>query len=45
MRCFRGGALPMDVLSTRIHEWVGQQKAQASMPSWQPNTAASPNQN
>ena len=25
-----GGALPMDVLSTRIHEWVGQQK-QASL--------------
>ena len=25
-----GGALPMDVLSTRIHEWVGEQKAQAS---------------
>jgi uncharacterized protein (DUF885 family) len=28
-----GGALPMDVLSTRIHEWVGQQKTQASLPS------------
>ena len=28
-----GGALPMDVLSTRIHEWVGQQKAQAALPS------------
>jgi uncharacterized protein (DUF885 family) len=28
-----GGALPMDVLSTRIHEWVGQQKAQAGMSS------------
>jgi uncharacterized protein (DUF885 family) len=27
-----GGALPMDVLSTRIHEWVGQQKALASLP-------------
>jgi uncharacterized protein (DUF885 family) len=26
-----GGALPMDVLSTRIHTWVGQQKAQASL--------------
>jgi len=25
-----GGALPLDVLSTRVHEWVGQQKAQAS---------------
>jgi uncharacterized protein (DUF885 family) len=27
-----GGALPMDVLSTRIHEWVGQQKARVSLP-------------
>ncbi len=26
-----GGALPMDVLSSRIHEWVGQQKMQASL--------------
>ncbi len=26
-----GGALPMDALSTRIHEWVEQQKAQASL--------------
>jgi len=26
-----GGALPMDVLSTRIHEWVGQQKTQAAL--------------
>ena len=26
-----GGALPMDVLSTRIHEWVEQRKAQASL--------------
>ncbi|MFZ0480812.1 MAG: DUF885 family protein [Terriglobales bacterium] len=26
-----GGAVPLDVLSTRIHEWVGQQKAQAAM--------------
>ena len=34
-----GGALPMDVLSTRIHEWVGQQKARASL------TLSSPNQN
>jgi len=25
-----GGALPLDVLSTRIREWVAQQKAQAS---------------
>jgi uncharacterized protein (DUF885 family) len=37
-----GGALPMDVLSTRIHEWVGQQKTQASLPS--PSSNASPNQ-
>jgi len=28
-----GGALPMDVLTTRIHEWVGQQKTQASLSS------------
>jgi uncharacterized protein (DUF885 family) len=26
-----GGALPMDVLGTRIHEWVAQQKTQASL--------------
>jgi uncharacterized protein (DUF885 family) len=26
-----GGALPMDVLSTRIHEWTAQQKAQPSL--------------
>ncbi len=25
-----GGALPLDVLSVRIHEWAGQQKAQAA---------------
>jgi uncharacterized protein (DUF885 family) len=25
-----GGALPMDVLSTRIHDWTAQQKSQAS---------------
>jgi len=24
-----GGALPLDVLSNRIREWVGEQKAQA----------------
>lgn len=24
------GAMPLDVLSTRVHEWVGQQKTQAS---------------
>jgi uncharacterized protein (DUF885 family) len=28
-----GGAIPMDVLSTRIHEWVAQQKTQASLSS------------
>jgi uncharacterized protein (DUF885 family) len=27
-----GGALPMDVLSNRIHEWVAQKKAQALTP-------------
>jgi len=27
-----GGALPMDVLSTRIHQWTAQQKTQASLP-------------
>ena len=26
-----GGALPMDVLSTRIHHWVAEQKAQAAL--------------
>jgi uncharacterized protein (DUF885 family) len=25
-----GGAMPLDVLSTRVHAWVGQQRAQAS---------------
>jgi len=25
-----GGALPMDVLSDRIHEWVGQEKAKVA---------------
>jgi len=25
-----GGAVPLDVLSSRIHEWVGQQKTQAT---------------
>ncbi len=28
-----GGALPMDVLSTRIHEWVAKQKTQALLVS------------
>jgi uncharacterized protein (DUF885 family) len=28
-----GGALPMDVLSTRVHEWVAQQKTQATLSS------------
>jgi uncharacterized protein (DUF885 family) len=37
-----GGALPMDVLSTRIHDWVGQQKAQALLTS--PGSSASLNQ-
>jgi uncharacterized protein (DUF885 family) len=27
-----GGALPLDVLTNRIHEWVGQRKAPASVP-------------
>ena len=26
-----GGAVPLDVLSARIHAWVGEQKAQASV--------------
>jgi uncharacterized protein (DUF885 family) len=32
-----GGAMPLDVLSTRVHEWAAQQKAQAAL--------AIPNQN
>ena len=28
-----GGALPLDVLSVRIHDWAGQQKAQAAAAS------------
>jgi uncharacterized protein (DUF885 family) len=41
-----GGALPMDVLSTRIHEWVGQQKMQAaSTPGPQSSPTSSANQN
>jgi uncharacterized protein (DUF885 family) len=38
-----GGALPMDVLSTRIHEWAAQQKAQAALSL--PSPKSSPNQN
>jgi uncharacterized protein (DUF885 family) len=42
-----GGAIPMDVLSTRIHEWVAQHKTQASLslPSSTSSPKASPNQN
>jgi uncharacterized protein (DUF885 family) len=42
-----GGALPLDVLSTRIHEWVGQQKTQAalSLSGPQSRSTLSPNQN
>jgi len=28
-----GGALPLDVLSSRIHDWVGRQKTQAPAPA------------
>ncbi|HEY6304154.1 MAG TPA: DUF885 domain-containing protein [Terriglobales bacterium] len=38
-----GGALPMDVLSTRVHEWVAQQKTPASLSS--PSANSSANQN
>ena len=42
-----GGALPMDVLSTRIHEWVGQQvgkqKAQAALSLSSPKSSPSQN--
>ncbi len=34
-----GGALPLDVLGDRIHEWVAQRKAQASAPSATPAQA------
>ena len=27
-----GGAVPLDVLSTRVHDWVAQQKVQAALP-------------
>ncbi len=39
-----GGALPMDVLSTRIHEWVGQQKMQASSSLSDSNPSSTQNQ-
>lgn len=32
-----GGAVPLDVLSKRIHTWVGQQQAQASLAEASPN--------
>jgi uncharacterized protein (DUF885 family) len=34
-----GGALPLDVLSTRIHDWVAQQKAQAASGEMKPAVA------
>jgi uncharacterized protein (DUF885 family) len=40
-----GGALPMDVLSTRIHDWVGQQKAQASLSLSSPQSSPTLNSN
>ena len=43
MKCFGGGALPMDVLSARIYEWVGQPKAQSSLSL--PSVKLSLNQN
>ncbi|MGA7969428.1 MAG: DUF885 domain-containing protein [Terriglobales bacterium] len=38
-----GGALPLDILSDRIHTWVGQQKAQLAPAGGSPK--ASPSQN
>jgi len=38
-----GGALPMDVLSTRVHEWVAQQKTQASLSSPSAKSGATQN--
>ncbi len=32
-----GGAVPLDVLSTRVHEWVAQQKVQAALPKTNQN--------
>ena len=40
-----GGALPMDVLSTRIHDWVGQQKAQSSLSLSSPRSSSTSNSN
>jgi uncharacterized protein (DUF885 family) len=40
-----GGALPMDVLSTRIHEWVARQKTQASLSPSSPISNRMPNPN
>ena len=37
-----GGALPMDVLSTRIHQWVGQQKPQVSLSPSSSRSSPSP---
>ena len=34
-----GGALPLDVLSTRIHDWVGRQRVQASSAEIKPAAA------
>jgi uncharacterized protein (DUF885 family) len=40
-----GGALPMDVLGTRIHEWVAQQKARAALAPASPATSEKLNAN
>ncbi len=40
-----GGALPMDVLSMRIHEWVGQQKTQASLSPSSPQSSPTSSSN
>ncbi len=32
-----GGAVPLDVLSTRVYEWVAQQKVQAALPKTNQN--------
>jgi len=36
-----GGALPLDVLSNRVHDWVGQQKVQAKSDVSSPSAAPS----